>query len=154
MSLDHWLFRCIQTMDDPRMNLVQKTDKEKLQMIRDAFDDYRKKATMNHTDQIEYEVDQRDDGTFLVTGTNGMELLIVPAKTDAQRQESARLDWLMRNNGAQFSEFSMGDKCITMWICHSEPGNEMGHGGNYIARGKSYRECIDHFLSGDIKRID
>ena len=154
MTLDHWLFRCIQTMDDPRMNLVPKTDAEKLKMIRTAFEDYRNKAAMKHTDQLEYEVDQRDDGPFHVTGPNDMELLIVPAKTDAQRQESARLDWLIRNSGAQFSEFSMGDKCITMWICHSEPGNETGHGANYIARGSSYRECIDCFLSGDIKRVD
>jgi len=109
---------------------------------------------MNHTDQLEYEVDQRDDGTFHVTGPNDMELLIVPAKTAAQHQESARLDWLIRNNGAQFAEFSMGDKCITTWICTSEPGNESGHGANYIARGASYRECIDRFLSGDIKRAD
>jgi len=40
MSLDHWLFRCIQTMDDPRMNLVPKTDKEKLQLIRSALASY------------------------------------------------------------------------------------------------------------------
>lgn len=29
-----------------------------------------------------------------------------------------------------------------------------GAGGNYTARGKSYRECIDRFLAGEINRID
>ena len=31
---------------------------------------------MNHSDHIEYEVDQREGGTFHVTGPNDMDLLI------------------------------------------------------------------------------
>ena len=108
---------------------------------------------MNHSDHIEYEVDQRDDGTFHVTGPNDMDLLIVPAKTDAQRQESARLDWLLLHNSAEADKDSRG--CyIVAWLSDGAPGNKQGPSGRFVSSGVTHRECIDRFLSGDIRRID
>lgn len=68
--------------------------------------------------------------------------------------ESKRLDWLLSNQGAQCERFSAGDYYIQTWVCHSEPGNLNGSGGQFLARGGSHRECIDKFLTGDIKRVD
>lgn len=108
---------------------------------------------MSHSDNLEYEVDQRDDGTFHVTGPNDMELLIVPAKTDAQRQESARLDWLLLHNSAEVDRDSRGCYIVAR-VSDGALGNEQGPSGRFVSTGATHRECIDRFLYGDIKRID
>ncbi|MDO9252577.1 MAG: hypothetical protein Q7U48_13640 [Hydrogenophaga sp.] len=109
---------------------------------------------MSHTDKIEYEVDQRDDGTFHITGPNDMELLIVPAKTEAQRQESKRLDWLLLHCSANIDSEANGRCYISAWLSADAPGNDRGASSHFVSYGKTHRECIDNFLAGNISRGD
>lgn len=66
--------------------------------------------------------------------------------------DTHRLDWSIFNQNAQFDEDSSG-KYIVAYLtsCDRFSGGVSGH---FIGRGATYRDCIDAFLVGCIKRID
>ncbi len=67
--------------------------------------------------------------------------------------DTQRLDWVAQKRTAQYDSDN-GEHWIVSWVCQGEAGNKNGASGKFLGRGKSYRECIDKFIEGDIVRID
>ncbi len=62
--------------------------------------------------------------------------------------EAQRLDWTLTHQAAEFSDDQRGPYAIA-YLDDAE-----GVSGHFIARGATYRDCIDAFIRGEMKRID
>jgi len=69
--------------------------------------------------------------------------------------DTERVDWLIRKSGADFGydHNKPGNRWLVCWVCNGEKGNENGGGSTFIAEGATERECIDKFITGDIRCI-
>lgn len=88
-------------------------------------------------------------GDSIVTATDQENL----ALSTALKDEMQRLDWMDHNRSANHDSDSK-EHWISAWVPQGAMGNKHGASGRFVARAKTFRECIDKFLGGDITRVD
>jgi hypothetical protein len=93
----------------------------------------------------DYEVDQRPDGSFIVTGPNDMELWIIPAKVPKNRDKEI-IKWLLLHSPE--SDRDVQGCYMVTWLPEANPS------GRFISRGKSHEECVLNFIDKKAKRIE
>lgn len=77
----------------------------------------------------------------------------IPCAVPQGFTDTQRLDWVGNNRSANHDSDAT-EHWLTTCVPQGALGNKNGASGKFLARGKSHRECIDKFLSGDIVRID
>lgn len=70
--------------------------------------------------------------------------------------DSERLHWLLSRGNVdkdrEVTQGKLGEFYMTTYLCGHEPGAN-GVSGTYIARGKSWSECIDKFIAGNVAYV-
>lgn len=66
--------------------------------------------------------------------------------------ETRRMTWLERHNSAAHDQ-DTAEHWVVAWLGPDEPGAN-GVGGRHVASAASFRDCIDKFLAGEVKRAN
>jgi hypothetical protein len=68
--------------------------------------------------------------------------------------DTDRLDWVMTHSNFNYDfDWRTGNHWITAWVFACEPGNN-GNSGHFYGGGEDFRDCIDKFITGQIKKLD
>lgn len=71
----------------------------------------------------------------------------------SQFTDKQRLDWAFMHSNVEYDRDQLS--CYaTAVIPEGEPSNRHGPKAVYLARGATYRACIDQFIAGTATRID